>query len=169
MVKIRRLVKQTFQTFLKLVLAEKWLTLIVFAVTIIQLLSRKGARYAFNVSNRYLITQTKKYEHDKKYFWGKVKYLKNFEIVLEYFKVCQWNTTIWEKGKYIERYMTDFWIKENDIIRLFECFQFSESTACCQKRRCDRIVALCILLKKRLSYPYSCLYLYTGSKWKGSI
>ena len=93
MVKIRRLVKQTFQTFLKLVLAEKWLTLIVFAVTIIQLLSRKGARYAFNVSNRYLITQTKKYEHDKKYFSDKVKYLKNF------FLVCQWNTTQWEKGK----------------------------------------------------------------------
>ena len=93
MVKIRILVKQTFQTFLKLVLAEKWLTLIVFAVTIIQLLSRKGVRYAFNVANRYLITQTKKYEHDKKYFSDKVKYLKNF------FLVCQWNTTQWEKGK----------------------------------------------------------------------
>ena len=93
MVKIRRLVKQTFQTFLKLVLAEKWLTLIVFAVTIIQLLSRKGVRYAFNVANRYLITQTKKYEHDKKYFSDKVKYLKNFCLV------CQWNTTQWEKGK----------------------------------------------------------------------
>ena len=69
MVKIRRLVKQTFQT-----LAGKWFTLIIFALTIIQLLSRKGARYAFNVPNRYLITQTKKYGHDKKIFlgWNKV-------------------------------------------------------------------------------------------------
>ena len=99
MVKIRRLVKQIFQTFLKLVLAEKWLTLTVFAVTIIQLLSRKGARYAFNVRNRYLITQTKKYEHNQKYFSDKVKYLENFERVLEYFQACQWNTAIWEKGK----------------------------------------------------------------------
>ena len=100
MVKIRRLVKQTFQTFLKLVLAEKWLTHCWhIAVTIIQLLSRKDARYAFNVPNRYLITQTKRYEHDKKYFSDKVKYLKNFEIVLEYFQVCQWNTPLWEKGK----------------------------------------------------------------------
>ena len=114
MVKIWRLVKQTFQT-----LAEKWLTLTVFAVTIIQLLSRKGARYAFNVSNRYLITQNKKYEHDKKYFSDKVKYLKNLTKVLECFKVCQWNTALWEKGKRVwwiefallkdqERYMTDF-------------------------------------------------------------
>ena len=116
MVKIRRLVKQTFQTFLKLVLVEEWLTLFVFAVTIIQLLFRKGARYAFNAPNHYLITQTKKYEHNKKYFSDKVKYLKNF------FQVCQWNTTQWEKGKRYwciefallkdqERYMTDFWIK----------------------------------------------------------
>ena len=52
--------------------------------------------------------------------------------------------------------MTDFWIKENDIPRLFECLQFSESTACWQKRRCNRIVALCVLLKKTLSYPYRC-------------
>ena len=35
MVKIKRLAKKTFQTFLKLVLAEKWLILTVFAVTII--------------------------------------------------------------------------------------------------------------------------------------
>ena len=46
--------------------------------------------------------------------------------------------------------------KKNDTLRLSEWFQLSESTACCQKRRCDRIVALCILLKKRLSYPYRC-------------
>ena len=42
---------------------------------------------------------------------------------------------------------------ENDILMLFEGFQLSESTACCQKSRKDRIVALCILLK-RLSNPY---------------
>ena len=65
------------------------MTLIVFAVTIIQLLSRKGARYAFNVPNRYLITQTKKYEHGKKYFSDKVKYSQNFEIVSEYCQVCE--------------------------------------------------------------------------------
>ena len=99
MVKTRRLVKQAFQTFLKLVLPEKWFTLIVFVVTIIQLLSRKGARYAFNLPHRYLITQTKKYEDDEKYFSDKVKYLKNFEIVLEYFQACQWSTALWEKGK----------------------------------------------------------------------
>ena len=82
MVKIRRLVKQIFQTFLKLVLAGKWLTPIVFAVTIIQLLSRKGARYAFNMSNRYLITQTKKYKHDKKCFFDKV-----FETLWNSFRI----------------------------------------------------------------------------------
>ena len=96
MVKVRRLVKEAF---LKLVLSAKWLTLIIFAVSIIQLPSRRGARYGFNVPNRYLITQTKKYEHYKKYFSDKVKFLKNFEIVLEYFQVCQLNTDLWEKGK----------------------------------------------------------------------
>ena len=65
------------------------MTLILLAVTIIQLLSRKGARFAFNVPNRYLITQTKNYEHYKKYFSDKVRYLKNFEIAFKYFKVCQ--------------------------------------------------------------------------------
>ena len=92
----------------------------------------------------------------KKYFWDEIKYLKNFEIVLEYFLKDQ------------ERYMTDFWIKENDIIRLFECFQLSESTACCQKRRCDRIVALCILLKKRLSYLYRCKGVFQLFGWNSS-
>ena len=43
--------------------------------------------------------------------------------------------------------------KENDILWLYECLQLSESNACCQKKRFDRIVALCILLK-RLSYTY---------------
>ena len=35
------------------------------------------------------------------------------------------------------------------------CLELSESTACCQKSRIDRIVALCLLLK-RASYPYRC-------------
>ena len=48
------------------------MTLTVFAIRIIQLLSRKGTQFAFNVPNRYLITQTKKYEHDKKHFLDKV-------------------------------------------------------------------------------------------------
>ena len=100
----------------------------------------------------------------KNVFW--IKYLENFEIVSKNFQICQWNTALWEKGKRYwcikfalnaqARYITDFWIKKNDILRLFECFQLSESTACWHKNRCDRIVALCILLKKRLSYPYRC-------------
>ena len=44
---------------------------------------------------------------------------------------------------------------KNDILRLFECLELSESTACYQKSRCDRIVALSILLK-RLSNPRRC-------------
>ena len=51
--------------------------------------------------------------------------------------------------------LTDFWIKKNDILRLFECLQLAESTVCCQKSRFDRIVALYMLLK-RFSYPYRC-------------
>ena len=39
----------------------------VFAVSIIQLPSRKGARYRFNVPNRHLKTKSK-YGHEKKYF-----------------------------------------------------------------------------------------------------
>ena len=58
-------------------------------LSIIQLLSRKGAGYGFNVTNRHLVTQTKNNEHDKKYFSDKVKYLKNFKLVLEYFQTCQ--------------------------------------------------------------------------------
>ena len=87
------------KAFLKLFLADKWLAHIVLALSIIQLLSTKGAWYGFNVPNRYLITQTKKYEHDRKYFLDKIKYLKNFEIILEYFQVCQWNTALGEKSK----------------------------------------------------------------------
>ena len=46
--------------------------------------------------------------------------------------------------------------KKNDILMFFECLQLSENTACCQKSRCDRIVALCILSKERFSYLYRC-------------
>ena len=54
----------------------------------------------------------------------------------------------------IQQHLIDFRIKKNDILRLLECFQLSENTACCQKSRCAmmRIVASCIILKKRLSY-----------------
>ena len=62
------LLKQIFQTFLKLVLAEKWLTLIVFAVSIVPRLSRNSARYGFNVSNRYLITKPKRMNMIKNIF-----------------------------------------------------------------------------------------------------
>ena len=97
----------------------------------------------------------------------RIEYLKNFEIVLEYFQVCEWKTALWEKKKTLVLYRVcitkrpreiydRFLNKKSDILRLFECFQLSESTACWQKRRCDRIVALCILLKKRPSYPYRC-------------
>ena len=52
--------------------------------------------------------------------------------------------------------LTDFWIKKNEILRLFKYVQLSESTVWCQKSRCDRNVALCILLNQRLFYPYRC-------------
>ena len=82
----------------------------------------------------------------------------------------QWNTALWEKRKYywcigvcnskrpreIWQHWADFWIKKNEIFRLFERLYFSESTACCPKNRCDCIVVLCILLKKRPSYCYRC-------------
>ena len=82
----------------------------------------------------------------------------------------QWNTALWEKRKHywcigvcitkrpreIWQHLTDFWIKKNGILRLFESLHFSESTASSPKDRCDRIVFLCILLKKRLSYRYRC-------------
>ena len=69
MVKIKRLIGKTklvesnvaLLTFLKL--------LVVFAVSTIQLPSRKGARYGFNVPSCYLKTKPK-YEFDKKHFSG---------------------------------------------------------------------------------------------------
>ena len=66
------------------------------------------------------------------------------------YKVC-----ITKRPREILQRLTDFWIKKNDILRLFECLELSESTACYQKSRCDCIVALCILLK-RLSNPRRC-------------
>ena len=66
------------------------------------------------------------------------------------YEVC-----ITKRPREILQRLTDFWIKKNDILRLFECLELSESTACYQKSRCDCIVALCILLK-RLSNPCRC-------------
>ena len=66
------------------------------------------------------------------------------------YKVC-----ITKRPREILQRLTDFWIKKNDILRLFECLELSESTACYQKSRCDRIVALYMLLK-RLSNRYKC-------------
>ena len=62
-------------------------------------------------------------------------------------KVC-----ITKRLREILQRLTDFWIKINDILRLFECLELSESTG---KAECDRILALCILLK-RLSNPRRC-------------
>ena len=181
------------------------MTPIVFAVSIIQLPSRKGARYGFNVPNCYLKTKAK-YEQDNKYFsnlLNKVyqKPCHSFRLLpnvsMEYcsmsivktllmYKVC-----ITKRPREIWQCLTDFWIKKNDILRLFECLELSESTACywgaialsyppppycywwlimkkrgwklhrspnsnprgvrkCNsaKSRCDRIVALYILLKR---------------------
>ena len=61
------------------------------------------------------------------------------------YRVC-----ITERPREILQRLTDFWIKKNDILRLFECLELSESTACYQKSRCDRI------LLKRLSNPCRC-------------
>ena len=66
------------------------------------------------------------------------------------YRVC-----ITKRPREILQRLTDFWIKKNDILRLFECLELSESTACYQKSRCDRIVALCMLLR-RLSNPCRC-------------
>ena len=82
------------------------------------------------------------------------------------YRVC-----ISKRPREILQRLADFWIKKNDILRLFECLELSELfsvlqygltkifihayVACYQKSRCDRIVALCILLK-RLSNPCRC-------------
>ena len=66
------------------------------------------------------------------------------------YKVC-----ITKRPREISQRLTGFWIKKNDILRLSECLELAESTACYQKSRCDCIVALSILLK-RLSNPRRC-------------
>ena len=66
-----------------------------FAMTIIQLPSRKSTQYRFNVPNRYLKSKPK-YEHDKKYFSDQVKYSKNLGIVIEYLK-CINEIVLYEK------------------------------------------------------------------------
>ena len=66
------------------------------------------------------------------------------------YEVC-----ITKRPREILQRLTDFWIKKNDILRLFECLELSESTACYQNSKCDHILALCILLK-RLSNPSRC-------------
>ena len=58
------------------------------------------------------------------------------------YKVC-----ITKRPREILQRLTGFKIKKNDILRLSECLELSESTACYQKSWCDCIVALCILLK----------------------
>ena len=80
-----------------------------------------------------------------------VKYcsMSTVKMLLMY-RVC-----ITKKPREILQCLADFWIKKNDIFRLFECLELSESTAGYQKSRYDRIVALCILLK-RLSNPCRC-------------
>ena len=60
--------------------------------------------------------------------------------------------------------LTDSWVKKNDILRLFECLELSESTVCYQKSRCDCNVALCILLT-RLSNPWRCKDMVPLFEW----
>ena len=59
--------KTNIPNILEFSFSWKWLTPIAFALLIIQLSSRKGARYRFNVPNCYLKAKAK-YEEDKKYF-----------------------------------------------------------------------------------------------------
>ena len=147
----------------------KWLTPIAFPVSIIQLPFRKDARYGSNVPNCYLKTKAK-YEQGKNYFSDEVnkvfqKPYHSFRILpnvsMKYCSVSivktllMYRVCITKRPREILQRLTDFWIKKNDILRLFECLELSESTACYQKSRCDCIVALCILLK-RLSNPCRC-------------
>ena len=59
------------------------------------------------------------------------------------YRIC-----ITKRPREILQRLTDFWIKKNDILRLFECLELSQSTACYQRSRYDRIVALCIVFEK---------------------
>ena len=75
------------------------------------------------------------------------------------YKVC-----ITKRPREISQRLTGFWIKKNDILRLSECLELAESTACYQKSRCDCIVALSILLK-RLSNPRRCKDMVPLFEW----
>ena len=88
--------------------------------------------------------------------WNSFRILSSVSIKYSSMRKEKKQFCITKKPREICQHLTDFWIKKNDILRLFECFQLSGSTAWCQKRRCDRILALCIRLKKRISYPYRC-------------
>ena len=85
--------------------------------------------------------------------WHSFRILPN--VSLKYCSLLIYKVCITQRPREILQCLTDFWIKKNDILRLFECLELSESTACYQKSRCDCIVALCILLK-RLSNPCRC-------------
>ena len=68
MIKRKQITNQKFIKAERLVLAEKLLALIVFAVSVIQLLSRKGAQYGLNVLNRYLIIKQESMNMIKNFF-----------------------------------------------------------------------------------------------------
>ena len=70
--------------------------------------------------------------------------MKYFPMTIEK-TLLMYRCCITKRSREIWQRLTNFWIKIND--RLFECLQLSESTACCQKSRCDHFLALCILWK----------------------
>ena len=78
-------------------------------------------------------------------FWSvSTKYCSmSIEQTLLMYRAC-----ITKRRRQIRQNLTYFRIKKNDILGSFECLQLSESSACCQERRFDCIVALCILFKK---------------------
>ena len=94
--------------------------------------------------------------------WHSFRILPN--VSLKYCSLLIYKVCITQRPREILQCLTDFWIKKNDILRLFECLELSESTACYQKSRCDCIVALCILLK-RLSNPCRCKDMVPLFEW----
>ena len=122
----------------------KWLTPIAFPVSIIQLPFRKDARYGSNVPNCYLKTKAK-YEQGKNYFSDEVnkvfqKPYHSFRILpnvsMKYCSVSivktllMYRVCITKRPREILQRLTDFWIKKNNILRLYECSGLSESAAC---------------------------------------
>ena len=81
--------------------------------------------------------------------------IKYYPMSIAALNVVMYRACITKRLRTIWQRLTDFWIKKKDILRLFACSVFSASTACYKKSRCDRVVALWILLK-RLSNPYRC-------------